>query len=252
VRTFKTEALVLNRTDFSNTSQIVDLFTCDHGRIPVIAKGVRQYRKRVHRLIDLLYRGNAIILEKSSREVQILSDFETLDHYPGLRRHLDRYHAGLHLLHCLRRATQPGGEDRRLFSLSVRALARIHSVPLDRLPAEILAFDFRFLAVIGYQQSLDSCPLCGTRHGPDEETRFTPTAGGCLCRRCGPRSPGTSLPFSGQGRRLLIHLARLTGSDRDRVPLPLTDLREVRKILNIALTSLLEAKLPMLKYLLPS
>ncbi len=255
MRIHKTEALVLKRTDFSNTSQILDLFTRDRGRIPVMAKGTRRYGNRAYRLVDLLYRGNVILLEKSTREVQILSDFEPLNHYPGLRSDLERYHAGLHLLHCLRKATRPEGEDHRLYTLSVRALSRFESAPLERLPAEVLAFDFRFLAVIGFQLMLEHCPRCGVRHKPGSDTLFHAPSGGCICPRC--RSGGADtlsaslLTLSGEARSILLGLARLTGSDRDRVPLPRARVLELRKILNTALTSWLEAELPMLKYLLP-
>lgn len=251
MRIHKTEALVLKRTDFSNTSQIVDLFTQDRGRIPVMAKGTRRYGNRAFRLVDLLYRGNVILLEKSTREVQILSDFEPLDHYPGLRCGLERYHAGLHLLHCLRKATRPEGEDRRLYSLSLRALSRFESAPLERLPAEIMAFDYRFLAVIGFQLMLERCPRCGVRHEAGADAYFHPRSGGCICRRCRSGCAEAVSTFSGAGRSILLHLARLTGADRDRVPLTRPRIRELRKILNTALTSWLEAELPMLKYLLP-
>jgi len=251
VRIQKTEALVLRKTDFSNTSQILDLFTLDRGRVSVMAKGTRSYGKRIYRLVDLLYHGQAIILEKASREVQILSDFETIDHFPGLRRHLDRFHAGLHVLHLLRRVTQPEAAERRLFSLAVRGLARFQSAPLERMPAETIAFDQRFLSVIGFRLVLTTCPLCGAPHRERDATTFQPLAGGAVCGRCRSSGKGPSFPMSAAGRHLLLELSRLTGADRDRVDLAPSVIREVRKILNAALTSWLEAELPMLKYLVP-
>jgi len=251
VQILKTEALVLKRTDFSNTSQILDLFTLDRGRVPVLAKGARHYRKRVHRLIDLLYHGQAIILEKPTREVQILGDFETIDHFPGLRRHLDRFHAGLHVLHLLRRVTQPEAAEPRLFSLAVRGLTRFQSAPLERMPAETIAFDQRFLSVIGFRLVLACCPRCGVTHRERDATAFQPVAGGAVCDRCRSSGVGPSLPMSAAGRGLLRELAQRTGADRDRVRLVSSVVLEVRKILNAALTSWLEAELPMLKYLVP-
>jgi DNA repair protein RecO (recombination protein O) len=252
VRIFDTEALVLNRIDFSDTSQILDLLTRERGRMSVMAKGARQYHRRAYRLVDVLYHGRAIVLEKPSREVQILADFDTLEHFPGLRRELDRYHAGLHLLHLLRRGTRPEMADRRLFGLALKALRRFAGAAPERLAGEVIAFDVRFLGVLGLAPVLDRCPECGRPHAPNAGTRFRPQAGGALCGACAPSAAsGRDLPLSGAGRRCIRELATLTGEDRDRLVPAAAPLREARKILNLALTWWLEADLPMLKYLAP-
>ncbi|MBN2490268.1 MAG: DNA repair protein RecO [Planctomycetes bacterium] len=249
---YETEALVLHRVDFSNTSQILDLFSRERGRVSVLAKGAREYSRRAFRLVDLLYHGRAIVFEKPSREIQILADFETITHFPGLGRRLDRYHAGLHLLNLLRRATRPEAAERRLFGLAVKALGRFAAASPDRLPGDVIAFDVRLLGLLGFAPVLDGCPECGRRHAPAAATCFRPAAGGCLCPACAPAAPpGRDLPLTGAGRRLLQQLGRLASADRDRLELEARPLAEARKTLNLALTWWLEAELPMLRYLLP-
>lgn len=251
MRIEKTEALVLRRTDFSETSQILDLFTRDRGRVAVMARGTRKYGKRAEHLVDLLYHGRAIILQKPSREVQVLTDFEVLHDFPGLRRHLDRYHTGLHVLHLLRRVTQRESPEPRLFGLGIRALDRFQTAPLARLAGEVIAFDYRFLALIGLQIPLARCPACGHGHPDDADTRFDPRAGGGLCRACAAAGDSAGTPFPARARRLIRDLARLTADEREGIELEPGALRGARKILDLALTSGLEAKLPMLRYLVP-
>ena len=248
----QTDALILDRTDFSNTSQILDIFTRDHGRVAALAKGIRQYGKRAYRVLDLLYHGRALILTRASREVQILTDFDIVDHFPGLRKHLPRYLVALHLLHLLRRALRPEAPEPRLFTLTLKALQRFSTAPEGRLPADVLAFDCRFLALLGFQLVLDRCPHCARMHAPGDPTVFVASAGGCVCLPC--RNTGTQpahrpILFSAAGRRLLRELALRSGLDRDQVKLTRAPVNEARKILNTALTSCLEAELPMLKYL---
>lgn len=70
----KTEAIVLRTVDFQESSLIATLFTKNHGKVTVIAKGARRPKSKFAALLVPGQVLEVIYYYKSSRSVQTLSD----------------------------------------------------------------------------------------------------------------------------------------------------------------------------------
>src|SRR5581483_6325643 len=57
--TFNDQAIVLRRVDYGETDRILTVMTKDHGKVGVIARGVRKPRSRLAAHTDLFTRMNA-------------------------------------------------------------------------------------------------------------------------------------------------------------------------------------------------
>ncbi len=89
-------AIVLRRLDYSETSQILALFTREHGQVRVIAKGIkRSTRSRFAVGIDLLELGHVTWSARADRpqNLAILTEWKQVDAFVGLREQLERLHA---------------------------------------------------------------------------------------------------------------------------------------------------------------
>jgi DNA repair protein RecO (recombination protein O) len=201
------DAICLRVTDFSETSQIVALFTAHHGILGVIAKGAKRQSKKgasgsMSGPLDLLTAGEVVFIPaKGTAELGTLAGWELLDPRGGLRTNLPALNAAylcaevtLGLLH----AHDPHDD------LFVQLEATLQQLPTPQRPRVLLAYLKAALTAAGYQPHLDACVECGKRTNPDETWRFSPRAGGIVCATC--PSAGTTLPLPG---RIAIALDRL-------------------------------------------
>ncbi|MCH7771446.1 MAG: DNA repair protein RecO, partial [Bacteroidetes bacterium] len=69
----KTEAIVLSKMNYRDTSIITIVYTEELGKISAIVKGGRSPRSKFGMIIDPLNHLQIIIYLKESREVQLLS-----------------------------------------------------------------------------------------------------------------------------------------------------------------------------------
>src|SRR3954465_15987768 len=100
-------AICLRVTDFSETSQIVGLFTREHGLVPLIAKGSKRTSKKntMSGPLDLLTSGEVVFVPAKeqrgapgsgqSAQLGTLAAWELADHRQTLRANLAGLNAGM-------------------------------------------------------------------------------------------------------------------------------------------------------------
>lgn len=86
----KTEAIVLSKMNFGDSSNIASLFTEDLGRISVIIKGARSVKSKFGKMVDPLNYLLVVLYKKESREVQLLSGADIIQHFPELKSNLSK------------------------------------------------------------------------------------------------------------------------------------------------------------------
>jgi DNA repair protein RecO (recombination protein O) len=119
------EAVVLSRLDYSENSQILVLFTREHGKARSIAKGIRRgTKKRFVAGIDLLDVGSAVLGAKQERGEALasLSEWRQTESLSGLRERLDRLHAALYAAELTSRLTEDWDPHPRLFDFLLKTL----------------------------------------------------------------------------------------------------------------------------------
>jgi len=198
-------AIVLRRLDYSETSQILALFTREHGQLRVIAKGIkRSTRSRFAVGIDLLELGHVAWSARADRpqNLAILTEWKQVNAFVGLRERLERLHAAQYAAEITAELTidrdpHPALFDHlRLFlgKLSVgscqSSVAGTQSSALSpesfRTLADLCEFQRSLLIEIGLMPQGENCVGCGSAITPDgaERVYFTSHEGGLLCRDC--------------------------------------------------------------------
>ncbi|MFA7692529.1 MAG: DNA repair protein RecO [Candidatus Hydrogenedentes bacterium] len=94
----QTEAVVLKKVDFSETSVIVTFLSPHYGRLACIAKGARRKGNPLHAALDTFNRLELTCAWKESRQVQLLIDASVLDSYSTLKQDLERSAAAAFIL----------------------------------------------------------------------------------------------------------------------------------------------------------
>jgi DNA repair protein RecO (recombination protein O) len=177
------QAICFRVLDFSETSQIVTLFTQNHGLVGLIAKGSkRQNKKTVAGPLDLLAAGEVVFIPpKNASELGTLSEWELRDHRTALRTNLPALNAGYLVAEATMAMLHPGDSHDVLFTECANTLSRLTDPDRRRL---IVAYLKTLLTQTGYQPQLDQC-VEGHKQLEDQPTwRFSPRAGGIVCPQC--------------------------------------------------------------------
>lgn len=177
-------AVALRRIDYSETSQIVVLFTRDHGKIRVIAKGIkRSTKKRFATGLDLLDVGRATIRVRGERPSGLanMTEWKQTQSFNALREELFRVYAGLYAAEVTAQLTEDWDAHPGLYEALVHLLDRLcqASTPIE----PIVDYQTALLLAIGSGPMLTACVTCGKTANL---THFSSIAGGMVCRSCSP------------------------------------------------------------------
>lgn len=178
---YRDEAVVLRTYRLGEADRIVVLFTVGRGKVRAVAKGVRKTGSRFggrlepgHHVQLLLYEG---------RELDVVSQAETLDVFAGRRRDLAGVRDSLALLEAVDQVAQEGTADPALFAMLVGALRTVAERPA---PLVVAGFYWKLLALEGSAPELDRCVRCGAGGAGLEPAALDPSEGGVVCRSCQP------------------------------------------------------------------
>jgi len=118
-------AVVLRRLDYSETSQILVLFSRKHGKIRLIAKGIKRSTKnRFAPAIDLLEVGQVVWSARLDRQQNLatLTEWKQLEAFCQLRENLDRLYAAEYAAEVTSEVTQDGDPHPALYEALVQFL----------------------------------------------------------------------------------------------------------------------------------
>ena len=178
------EAVVLGRLDYSETSQVLVLFTRAHGKVRAIAKGIKRGTKARFAVgVDLLDVGHVVFSSRGERSETLatLTEWKPSRSFWGLREKLFRIHAGQYAAEVTAQLTEDWDAHSELFDALVSTLAALTdaSDPLGL----VTKYQFALLDSIGSLPRFDACVLCGRE---EDLTHFSSFEGGLICRHCEP------------------------------------------------------------------
>ena len=177
--TYKTEGIIIGRTNYGEADRILTIMTAEHGKIRAIAKGVRKIKSRSGGHVELF--GNVEFMMANGRGLDVMTSAR-LTWYPhNLSSQYDQlglaYLFGS-MINKLVDENEPHIEVYQLLLASFKAL--------DTTGVEVeleLWFKLRLLDALGYRPQLDGCAVCGENSG-EAHYFFSPERGGLVDDRC--------------------------------------------------------------------
>jgi DNA repair protein RecO (recombination protein O) len=156
----KTEAVVLSKMNYGDTSSIVSLYTKDYGKFSAIIKGGRNPKSKMGLVLDPINYVQLIVYKKDNRELQIISGADIISHYPNIKIDLEKLKYSQAVLELLKKLTVDHEINVRLFKGVIRILTLFDSSNEDSIILFGRFFIF-FLTELGYELQLDKCSICG-------------------------------------------------------------------------------------------
>jgi len=155
----KTEAVVLSKMNYGDSSNIATLFTEDLGKLSVIVKGARSPKSKYGKIVDPLNYLLVVLYNKESREVQLLSGADIIEHFPNIKNELNRLSCAYAVIELVKNLMAEHEVNKKMFQGVIKILSRIDEA--GELPQVSFGrFFFFFLKEIGYEIQIDSCSVC--------------------------------------------------------------------------------------------
>jgi DNA repair protein RecO (recombination protein O) len=185
-RVYRTEAIVLRRVDFGEADRLLTALTPQRGKLKLLAKGARKPTSRKSGHVELFSYGHFLVA--AGRELDIITQAETLEPYLALRSDLLRTTYAYYLAELADAFTAEQDENRPLFDLLKEALGWLCTAADLALLARY--YELHLLGLAGYQPQLFVCAGCRKPLQPEPNYVSAPD-GGALCPRCGRERPGS-------------------------------------------------------------
>lgn len=175
--------ICIRKVEYSETSQILHLFSRGRGLLRVIAKGAHRVTKagssKFGGGIDLLDLGDATFSERLEKDLQTLTEWKLLEGHLDLRRSLRAIHLGTYAAELVNSLTHEHDPHPRLFDVLERVAMELGT---PRLEQEFIAFALDLLREAGFMPDLSRCASCGRPAAPAQS--FALERSGVLCRNC--------------------------------------------------------------------
>ncbi|MDO8662655.1 MAG: DNA repair protein RecO [Candidatus Omnitrophota bacterium] len=176
----KTEAIVLRKMDFRETSLIVDLYTRDFGKLSGILKGIRTEPDKFASRLEVSSHNDVIFYKKVNTSLHLVSACDLKDNFFNIRQSIIK--AGMMgvMMELIASVMQPEDKNEEVFNLALECLKELE---ITSSPEKvIIIFKIRMLSLSGFKPHFDSCVSCGNRIFG--QSKFSLGLGGLLCEKC--------------------------------------------------------------------
>jgi DNA repair protein RecO (recombination protein O) len=182
------QCLCLGKTEYSETSQVLTLFSRDHGMVRVLAKGAHRRTKagagRFDGGIDLLDLGAGVFTDDPKADLATLTEWKLVNGHLELRRSLRGLRLGQYaaeLVSLLIEARDPHPE---IFDGLKRTIPELAT---GRREEALLAWQLDLLKQSGYLPELFACVSCHAKPPEGKQFYFSASRGGLICMKCESR-----------------------------------------------------------------
>ncbi len=198
-----TKALVLRTVDYKESDKILTLFTQDQGKLTASVRGCRKKGSAIAAGCQLLAWSEMVLYDYQGRWSVKEAAVERL--FQGVRDDIERLALGCYFAEAAELLAVEGLPSRSLLSLTLNSLHALDTMQEKPLPLVKAAFEWRAMALAGYEPLIDGCAVCGAN--PPENPRFHLREGVLHCAKCrGEVGEGISMPLSIPALAALDHL----------------------------------------------
>jgi DNA repair protein RecO (recombination protein O) len=173
---YREHGIVLRTYKLGEADRIVVFVTRGHGKVRAVAKGVRKTKSRFGARLEPC--SHVALQLYEGRELDIVTQAESVDHFRAIRDDLDRLSGAQVMLEATDQVAQEREPDHALYQLLLGAL---RSLAGGGGPLVVPAFLLKLLAKEGVKPMVDGCASCGTEW---PLVAFDPVAGGLVCDGC--------------------------------------------------------------------
>jgi len=156
VSLYHDQGVVLRTYKLGEADRIVVFLTRGRGKVRAVAKGVRKTKSKFGGRLEPTSHVRVLFYE--GRELDIVTQAESIDTYRSIRDDLDRLGQAVSMLEACDQLAQEGEANSRLYDMLVGALRTLSG---EHAPLVVPAFFLKVLALEGYRPQVEGCVACG-------------------------------------------------------------------------------------------
>ncbi len=143
---YSSSGIVLGRKNYGEADRIISVYSKDHGRISLIAKGIRRpkSKKRGHLEIFSLLKFQAV----SGRGIDLMTEAEIVDDFKEIRKSLSKVSLAYYFCEVIGKITHEQEQNIDLFNLVLDTLNKLKTE--TKLKELRLNFILELLTTMGY------------------------------------------------------------------------------------------------------
>lgn len=185
-------AICIQAFDYSETSQVLTLFTKEFGKIRAIAKGSKRLKSSFDGPVEVFSFGRVVFSQSSGDKLSTLTEFEQQPIFDGLTGSLFALNSALFASELLQKLTKDYDPYPQLFDSFFQFLLNTGKLPvagdLRRAAVTLLIlFQLTLLREVGLGPVLNQCVNCKTPFSSKSIRHalfFSSSAAGLVCRDC--------------------------------------------------------------------
>jgi DNA repair protein RecO (recombination protein O) len=180
---YRTQGLILEKTDQGETDRIFTVFTKDFGKLDLLAKAERKTASKLKGALENFYLSEVEFIQ--GKAYKTLTDAILIDDFKNLRKDLKKLqitHKISELFDNLIKGEEP---DSQIWQLLTETFNTLNTCNLKPKIYSLIYYYFlwNFLSILGYQPEFYQCSVCQGKITP-ESIFFSPQEGGLICARC--------------------------------------------------------------------
>jgi len=140
------EGIVLGRKNYGEADRILSVYSKDHGRIALIAKGIRRpkSKKRGHLEVFSLVKFQA----NSGHGIDMITEVDIADDFKEIRKSLPKVSLAYYFMEVIGKITHESEKNEELFDLILENLNKLKTE--TKLKEMRLDFILKLLTTMGY------------------------------------------------------------------------------------------------------
>lgn len=171
------KGLVLNETNYSDSSKILNVLTREYGLIGIISKGCRNLKSKLRGASRKLVYGTFHFYYKENGLSTLIS-IDVISDYPKTIMNLENVVYASYLLDLTKQVVKQS-KDSNILPLVVSSLEKLESGLNPAVITNIL--ELKYLDFLGVSPIVTGCAVCGKT---TNIVSLSPTAGGFICKDC--------------------------------------------------------------------
>ncbi len=147
-RTYKSEGVVLKRTNFGEADRIITFYTKHYGKITAIAKGIRRITSRKRGNLEIF---NVVsFFAAKGKGMDIVTEAETINAFGEWRKNLKKVAAAYEICEIVDKLTAERSEQEEVYGLLVEYLQKLGAAKEEELEQLVNHFGGDLLKFLGF------------------------------------------------------------------------------------------------------
>lgn len=176
-----TNAIVLNKRNYGDTSLICNLFSVDYGKFAIISKGAKSIKNLSGAALQPLNYIECIYYYKKNRNIQILKDVSIVNKFYEIEKNYNKTLIALTVIDIINHVSYVENPSKTIFRLVFKTLKYINDAKIDNVNIYYMFFLIQYLIQMGYYPSVDFCFKCNKEL---KSAHFNYHLGQLCCREC--------------------------------------------------------------------